>query len=219
MINKIKTRFLYNEDDGAGTGVVETPPAEGDTQQQEQPQVPAGVTREDLQEFAGVIAQSVQQAVTPQAPDEEEQGLPDDILYDKEKLEALIEARAQKHAQNAQNAVLAHLQALAPVMAQVQVEAIAGDLSPEAKNYVKNVLGKASPDLMQAAAQNPELRELVRNAAIGHSVLQSGQPIPKATPTPGAAPAQSIPDSQVQEVMRGFGLSREDAIKVIKGAA
>lgn len=213
MINTFRTRFLFNEDDGAGGSAPEILEQEAPQEQVQQPQ---GLTREDMAEFAQSITQGISQAVAPPQVEEEEE-IPANALYDVDALRNLIRAESSKAVQQAQAQWSQQMQTIAPIVANQQAAAIASGLPPAATEYVTQQLSQYAPAQIAAISADPNMREMLRLAAQGYAINKAGVPIPGMTPTPGTV-TESVDQSEVSRLMTSMGLDKATATQIVKEA-
>jgi hypothetical protein len=225
MIHQLIHRPFYrNEDDPMG-GSEQSYEFSGD--QEEPESSPEFVTRQDLEAFADGIAQGISKLQSqgnyydPHEYSESEHYEPDDYeieedaLYDPGALSEHLRMRDQHLTQN----IMANLMPMmAPAVAQSAANAISSDLDRDSQNYIYEKLSGLDPQAIQVVVQDPNTRELLRDAAQLHAMRRQGDSIPGAS---GVAPSMhrnGVQGQEIESFMKAFGVSKQRATEIFNKA-
>lgn len=225
MIHQLIHRPFYrNEDDPIG-GV--EPNYEFNGEQEEPESSPEFVTRQDLQAFAQGLARGISDLQgqsnheQPYNYSESEHYEPDDYeidedtLYDPDSLNEHLRMRDQHLTQN----IMANLMPMmAPAVAQSAANSISSDLDRDSQTYIYEKLSGLDPQAIQVVIQDPNTRELLRDAAQLHAMRRRDNSIPGASGIAPSLHGSGVHGGEIESFMKAFGVSKQRATEIFNKA-
>jgi hypothetical protein len=206
---KLNTQFYRNEDDGAGGGAPEVTP-DGTVAAQT---VNVTIGDDQLDRMADRIAQTV----APATEDDPLNDLPEDLRYEVDPVRLAAHLRDRDVQMEAR--LTAKLQAQqAPLIVSSQKSALVSGMDETAKAYIETQIAHLPMESQAAILSNPQTADMLKKAAMFESMQKQGVKIPGThQPAPGGLD-DMVPTSEVESMMRAFGVTRERATELVKQA-